>query len=120
MARPTRAYRDQSKLEVHREVPQEPQLEDFQFVRCCNAKRKRIRIDPTVASEIGRAATLDEPEDEEMPQRQFYHSRSRLPLRVGDWDVDSDEESDNEWIDQWAQGVSLKIVDVVFAEENDH
>lgn len=118
MARPTRAYRDQSKLEVHREVPQEPQLEDFQFVRCRSSKkRKRVRVDPSVAPEIG-SATLDEPDDEEMPQRQFYHSRSRLPIRVGDWDVDSDEESDNEWIDQWARGVSLCRVDLsLFSEE---
>lgn len=26
-------------------------------------------------------------------------------MRVGDWEVDSEEESDNEWVDLWSSGV---------------
>ena len=39
------------------------------------------------------------------PRLQYYHTRSRLPMRVGDWEVDSEEESDNEWVDLWSSGV---------------
>lgn len=39
------------------------------------------------------------------PVRQYYHSRSRLPMRTGDWEEDSDDESDDEWIDDLGRAV---------------
>ncbi len=110
VARPTQAYRDQSKTEINGQVPQEPTLEDFQFIRYSNrsCKQKRIRVDLSTDEEFGSATTIiDDSTTQEGPRLQYYHSRSRLPMRVGDWDIDSDDESDNEWIDQWAQGVSF-------------
>jgi hypothetical protein len=41
-------------------------------------------------------------------KRQYYHSRSRLPLNPEHLDVDSDEESEDEWMDIHAQAVSRK------------
>jgi hypothetical protein len=41
-------------------------------------------------------------------KRQYYHSRSRLPLNSEHLDVDSDEESEDEWVDVHAQAVSRK------------
>lgn len=41
-------------------------------------------------------------------KRQYYHSRSRLPLNPEHLDADSDEESEDEWVDVHAQAVSRK------------
>ena len=40
-------------------------------------------------------------------RRQFYHFRdTQLPMRPGDWEFDSEDESDNEWLEEYATGVS--------------
>ena len=39
--------------------------------------------------------------------RQYYHSRSRLPMQPGAWELDSDDESDNEWLDDIGQAVRI-------------
>lgn len=32
------------------------------------------------------------------PVRPYYHSKTNLPMATGDWDVDSDDEEDDEWL----------------------
>ena len=40
-------------------------------------------------------------------RRQYYHFRdTQLPMRPGDWEFDSEDESDNEWLEEYATGVS--------------
>jgi hypothetical protein len=51
-------------------------------------------------------------------KRQYYHSRSRLPLNPEHLDVDSDEESEDEWVDIHAQAVSRKKMTHIFAAYN--
>lgn len=113
---------------MNRPLPKEPELkyEEFQFIRKhpVDKKRKRERVDPWLP-EGWAPSYADEFVDpwavpaqyrdnlsksirrgqEEIPRLQYYHSRNRLPMRVGDWHVDSDDESDNEWIDQLGRGV---------------
>ena len=44
-----------------------------------------------------------------VPWRQYYHSRSRLPMQNGGWEIDSDDESDNGWLDDMGQAVSTML-----------
>ena len=51
-----------------------------------------------------------------MPLRQYFHSRSNLAMNKDDWDIDSDEESDDEWLRQHRREVSLTIL--IYEVEN--
>ena len=50
-------------------------------------------------------------------KRQYYHARSRLPLNPEHLDVDSDEESEDEWIDIHAQAGLNEFSDVTEPEK---
>ena len=39
------------------------------------------------------------------PRRQYYHSRSRVPMQPGEWAVDSDDESDCDWLNELGEAV---------------
>ena len=41
-----------------------------------------------------------------MPQRQYYHSMSRIPMSQDEWEVDSDDLSEDEWRDEFNAAVS--------------
>jgi hypothetical protein len=143
IATPTRAYRDQSKLEVCGPLPREPECknDDFCFVRYRRSsdddggtrkrkRRRRVAIKPWLPNEGGWDATLrvvppsfqdpwtvplhlrynNEEKGRTNPRLQYYHSRSRLPMRVEDWEVDSDDESDNDWVDALITGVRCCVI----------
>ena len=38
--------------------------------------------------------------NDQIPVRQYYHSKTNLPMRQGEWAEDSDDESDDSWIDK--------------------
>ena len=38
--------------------------------------------------------------NDEIPVRQYYHSKTNLPMRQEEWAEDSDDESDDSWIDK--------------------
>ena len=44
------------------------------------------------------------------PHRQYYHSRSRLLMQPGGWAIDSDDESDHEWLDELGQAVRFFFI----------
>lgn len=44
--------------------------------------------------------------DDQVPIRQYYHSRAHLPMIQGDWDEDSDDEPLD---DDWLQKMSNKV-----------
>jgi len=35
---------------------------------------------------------------DQVPIRQYYHSRTNMPILAGEWDQDSDDDSNNEWL----------------------
>ena len=41
-----------------------------------------------------------------VPQRQYYHSMSRIPMSQDEWEVDSDDLSEDEWRDEFNAAVS--------------
>jgi len=47
-----------------------------------------------------------------MPLRQYFHSRSNLAMNKDDWDIDSDEESDDEWLRQHRRELTNDFEDV--------
>lgn len=116
-------------------LPKEAHLkgEEFQFIRQRTGggrKRKRERVEPWLPEGWTPKYSGDFQDSWDMPKtysenpknanhkrrrkqtepkwprQQYYHSRSRIPMRVDDWDVDSDDGSDDEWVHQYAQGVS--------------
>ena len=52
---------------------------------------------------------LHDGQDDFVPQRQYYHSRSRQPMKQYDWEVDSDDLSQDEWINRHGEGVSGRM-----------
>jgi hypothetical protein len=46
------------------------------------------------------------PEDK-YPIRQYYHSRTTLPMRESEWDVDSDDEPDETWLHRMSAEVGF-------------
>jgi hypothetical protein len=47
------------------------------------------RIHPQAPSQYVTDATL--------PIRQYFHSKTMQPMTIGEWDIDSDDEADEEW-----------------------
>ncbi len=85
---------------------------DYYFVRIRSARTgcKRLKVEPQTPDDDG---TKLEPagtaESQALPTRQSYQSRSSLPMRSGAWEVDSDDESQNEWLDELGQAVSVDM-----------
>jgi len=55
------------------------------------------------------AVTQFQPNSDE-PVRQYYHSRTNEPMVDGEWDHDSDEESDKAWFEKMSEDVSCETV----------
>jgi hypothetical protein len=57
---------------------------------------------------------IHQQQQQQQPFRQYYHSRSRLPMAPGAWEIDSEDEfDDDEWLDDLAEGVS-KLREIIF------
>jgi hypothetical protein len=91
---------------------------DYYFVRIRSPSTgcKRLKVEPLTPDDdgtnlepAGTDSTGAAAESQPLPTRQYYHSRSRLPMRSGDWEVDSDDESQNEWLDELGQAVSVDM-----------
>ena len=46
-----------------------------------------------------------ESQDKQIPNRQYYHSRTNLPMLEGDWEMDSDDEPDEVWLHKMGEEV---------------
>jgi len=83
------------------------------FVRYKRGKRKRRKACPALPSSVEPIAKMWKEASPTLsatggpPKRQYYHSRSRLPMQPGGWVVDSDDESTGEWLDDLAQAVRI-------------
>ncbi len=45
--------------------------------------------------------------DDQVPIRQYFHSRTMQPMAPGDWDADSDDDPDDEWLHALGESVSM-------------
>lgn len=52
-----------------------------------------------------------------IPIRQYYHSRSNEPMLEGEWDIDSDEEEDENWLVRMSEELLDEFEDVTLAEK---
>jgi len=55
--------------------------------------------------------------DDEMPVRQYFHSKTMQPMAPGEWDVDSDDEADDEWAQMLSECVLKELGDVSHKEK---
>ena len=91
---------------------------DYQFirVRLLDVVRPREQVQPIsedpvhlepnpVEASAAAAKPTTKPIAPQVPWRQYYHSRSRIKMQPGGWEIDSDDESDNEWLDELGQAV---------------
>lgn len=53
----------------------------------------------------------------DVPIRQYYHSRTNLPMGKGEWDYDSDEEPDDSWLHQISEELIDEFEDVSKSEK---
>ena len=70
-------------------------------------RRKKIRILKQSGADndtISRFVRSDK-----IPVRQYYRSRSNVLMQENDWECDSDEDSDEGWLQRYSQEVSLQI-----------
>jgi len=51
------------------------------------------------------------------PIRQYYHSRSNEPMLEGEWDIDSDEEEDENWLVRMSEELLDEFEDVTLPEK---
>eukprot|EP00546_Thalassionema_frauenfeldii_P011571 CAMPEP_0178926710 /NCGR_PEP_ID=MMETSP0786-20121207/18706_1 /TAXON_ID=186022 /ORGANISM="Thalassionema frauenfeldii, Strain CCMP 1798" /LENGTH=482 /DNA_ID=CAMNT_0020601907 /DNA_START=166 /DNA_END=1614 /DNA_ORIENTATION=+ len=51
------------------------------------------------------------------PIRQYYHSRSNEPMLEGEWDIDSDEEDDENWLVRMSEELLDEFEDVTASEK---
>lgn len=73
-----------------------------------HTRRKNIRL----LSEIGadESAVKQFLPNSEVAIRQYYHSRSNEPMLEGEWDVDSDDEEDEDWLTKMSEEVSYLLM----------
>lgn len=45
--------------------------------------------------------------DRMIPKRPYYHSRTNLPMNKDEWDYDSDDYSDDDWLHETSKEVSI-------------
>eukprot|EP00543_Licmophora_paradoxa_P001395 CAMPEP_0202459278 /NCGR_PEP_ID=MMETSP1360-20130828/34258_1 /ASSEMBLY_ACC=CAM_ASM_000848 /TAXON_ID=515479 /ORGANISM="Licmophora paradoxa, Strain CCMP2313" /LENGTH=295 /DNA_ID=CAMNT_0049080275 /DNA_START=1 /DNA_END=888 /DNA_ORIENTATION=+ len=62
------------------------------------------------------AVTQFQPNSDE-PVRQYYHSRTNEPMVDGEWDHDSDEESDKAWFEKMSEDLIDDFEDVTDSEK---
>jgi hypothetical protein len=66
-------------------------------------RRKKMRL----LQELGAStSTIQQfiPTDQ-VPIRRYFHSRTNAPMLYGDWDVDSDDEPDETWLNRMSEEV---------------
>lgn len=89
--------------------------ESFQFVRFRRKFRGRQEREPPILSNdkkeffVNYSETKRPGEIQNPPIRQYYHSQSRLPMKPGEWDVDSDNELDG-WMNEYGKAVSITMI----------
>ena len=44
------------------------------------------------------------------PIRQYYHSKHIIPMKTTEWDMDSDDESDDDWLHDTNKEVRFRII----------
>ena len=61
-------------------------------------RRKKMRL--LLEAGADEQTTLQFVPGSDVPVRQYFHSRSNEPMLPGEWDVDSDDEDDEGWVDE--------------------
>jgi VEFS-Box of polycomb protein len=57
-----------------------------------SGRRKKPKTDNNIQT------SLPENTSDQYPIRQYYHSRSYEPMMLGEWDFDSDDQEDDDWL----------------------
>jgi hypothetical protein len=75
-----------------------------------NAKRRLTPV-PERRKKPKTDITNDAPrhilESDKFPIRQYFHSRTYEPMMLGEWDVDSDDQDDDDWLTRIGNEVSV-------------
>ena len=68
-------------------------------------RRKKIRL----LQEIGADESVMQQfvPSHKAPLRQYFHSRTNAPMLEGEWDLDSDDESDDHWLHKMSEAVRI-------------
>jgi len=53
-----------------------------------------------------------------IPKPQFFHSKTNVPMYKNDWDFDSDDDSDDEWLNRYSQERTNEFDEVLKSERN--
>ena len=89
-------------------------LDNFSFCRPkpsggkCGKKKKSLSL--ALVDEVGKKVM----KKRNVPKRQYYHSRTNVPMKENAWVYDSDDQSDDDWLHE-----NSKEVRILFAMVND-
>lgn len=104
-------------------------LKDFVFVRSCSnvhdttipfvkrplhkaavkdlaTRKKKVRL--LQESDAEKSLAMQFIPSDDRPLRQYFHSRTNLPMLEGGWDDDSDDEPDDTWLHKMSEQVGTQ------------
>eukprot|EP00587_Corethron_hystrix_P006660 CAMPEP_0113310734 /NCGR_PEP_ID=MMETSP0010_2-20120614/8262_1 /TAXON_ID=216773 ORGANISM="Corethron hystrix, Strain 308" /NCGR_SAMPLE_ID=MMETSP0010_2 /ASSEMBLY_ACC=CAM_ASM_000155 /LENGTH=278 /DNA_ID=CAMNT_0000166251 /DNA_START=1 /DNA_END=837 /DNA_ORIENTATION=+ /assembly_acc=CAM_ASM_000155 len=74
--------------------------------------KRRARVVIPALGRPAAGASSDPDASDDVPIRQYFHSKTLIPYRGNEWDLDSDDEGDEEWRHQLAERLLDEFDDV--------